>query len=215
MKLALVAGAVVAVGLVAASVVALSAKDDAGQAADRPSASRSTSASPTESASPTATATPIDPVTGLVPEGRWKVTNTVVATTYDDEKVGAQESFTWTFQPDCEQADECGGTVKSSSGASFPYTWDGQVLTVNRPESKFVDEGRCFNNQTDKRVPGSHYKATTHYQKSVRLQAAGELSATQGRFVGTWTSRTTYSELVNCENTLGDPHGTYRWTVAR
>ncbi len=108
-----------------------------------------------------------------------------------------------------------GAPIKSSSGSSFAYTWDGKVLTIIRPESTFVEEGRCFNSETDKQVPGSHYKSTTRYQKRVKLSAVGELSATQGRFVGTWTSRTTYSELVNCENTLGDPHGTYRWTVAR
>ena len=216
MKPALVAGGVVlAVGLVAASVVALTAQDDSGQAAERPAASPSTSASPspTESASPTETT--VDPVTGRDPDGRWKVTNTVVATTYDGEKVGAQENYTWTFQPDCEQADDCGGTIESTSGSSFAYTWDGQVLTVNRPESKSVEEGRCFNNETDKRVPGSHYKITLRYQKRVKLEAVGEASAIPSRFVGTWTARTTYSELVNCENTLGSPHGTYRWTISR
>ena len=214
MKFALVAGgAVVAVGVVAASVVLLTAKDDAGQAADHPARTPSSSASPTETTSPTETE--IDPVTGRDPEGRWKVTNTVVSTTYDGEKVGAHQSFTWTFQPDCEQADTCGGELKSSSGSSFAYTWDGRVLTINRPESTFVEEGRCFNSETDKRVPGSHYKITTRHQKRVKLSAVGEHSATQGRFVGNWTSRSTYSELVNCENTLGDPHGTYRWIVAR
>ena len=213
MKLALVAGgAVLAVGLVAASVVALTAKDDAREAADRPAASRSTSSSSTESA-PTETA--IDPVTGRDPEGRWKVTNTVVSTTYDGEKVGAHESYTWTFKPDCEQADKCGGTIKSSSGSSFAYTWDGKVLTVIRPESKSVEEGRCFNSETNKKVPGSHYKTTLRFLKRVKLPAVGDASATPSRFVGTWTARTTYSELVNCENTLGTPHGTYRWTVAR
>ena len=138
-----------------------------------------------------------------------------MSTTYDGEKAGDHANFTWTFQPDCEQADKCGGTIKSSSGASFAYTWDGKVLTINRPESTFVEEGRCFNNETDKRVPGSHYKNTTRYQKRVKLSAVGELSATQGRLVGTFTSRSTYSELVNCENTLGDPRGTYRWTIVR
>jgi hypothetical protein len=204
---------VLAVGLVAASVIALTAKDDAGQAADRPDGSPSTSASPTESATPTETA--IDPVTDRDPEGRWKVTNTVVSTTYDGEKVGAHESFTWTFQPDCEQADKCGGTIKSSSGSSFAYTWDGKVLTVIRPESKSVEEGRCFNSETNKKVPGSNYKATLRFQKRVKLPAVGGASAAPSRFAGTWTARTTYSELINCENTLGDPRGTYRWTVAR
>jgi hypothetical protein len=212
MKFALVAsGAVVAVGLVAVSVVALTAKDDAGQAADHPAPSRSFSA--TETVSPTESA--IDPVTGRDPQGRWKVTNTVLRTTYDGEKVGAHQSFRWTFQPDCERADKCGGTIKSSSGTSFPYTWDGKVLTVTRPESTFVEEGRCFNSQTDKRVPGSHYKTTSHYQKRVEMKALGETAATHGQFAGTWTARTTYSELVNCENTFGSPSGTYRWTVAR
>jgi hypothetical protein len=138
-----------------------------------------------------------------------------VSTTYDGEKVGAHESFTWTFHPDCKQADKCGGTIKSSSGSSFAYTWDGQVLTIIRPESKSVDEGLCFNNDTNKKVPGSHYKTTLRVQKRVKLSAVGEVSATEGRFAGTWSARTTYSELVNCENTVGTPHGTYRWTMVR
>ena len=208
MKLALVAGgAVVAAGLVAASVVALSANDDPRQVAGQPDTSPSMSAS--------STAPTVDPVTGRDPEGRWKVTNTVVATTYDGEKVGGQERFQWTFQPDCEQADTCGGTVKSSSGSSFAYTWDGRVLTIILPQSKSVDEGLCYDGETRKRVPGSHYKTTLRYQKRVKLAPVGAVSAAPDQFVGTWTARTTYSELINCENSLGSPHATYRWTVAR
>ena len=77
-----------------------------------------------------------------------------------------------------------------------------------------MEEGLCFNSETNKKVPGSHYKSTLRFPKRENCPPSASFFRA-GRFAGTWTARTTYSELISCENTLGDPHGTYRWTVAR
>ncbi len=43
-----------------------------------------------------------------------------------------QQPNTWTFTSESCSADGCTGTVSSSSGRDFPYTWDGRELVVDR-----------------------------------------------------------------------------------
>ena len=43
-----------------------------------------------------------------------------------------QRPNTWTFTSESCSADGCTGTVSSSSGREFPYTWDGRELVVDR-----------------------------------------------------------------------------------
>jgi hypothetical protein len=76
-----------------------------------------------------------------------------------------QQPTRWTFTSDSCSADGCAGTVSSSSGQDFPYTWDGRELVVVRQLTDESGKLACADGSGDS-VPISKGAATHTYRYS-------------------------------------------------
>lgn len=127
--LVIIAGAVTAIAVTG---------DDGDDAAERGSSSDDDE--PSDAASdPT-----IDPVVDTVPSGEY--TYRQVATASNDPswvKVGESTDRIWTITADCASADDCGGSITSSSGSTFTFTWDGSTLSQALDNAVATEEGDC------------------------------------------------------------------------
>ncbi len=142
----------------------------------------------------TPTPTPTPTVEELAPTGVWKLKVVVLSSEYDDETPGqVRTTATWELTPTCTD-DSCVGTIKSSSGSEFTYRWNGRAMKV-KPSPAQVVEGECIDNQTQKTVAGSHYKATTTYKWGALTATSFDPSGKPTKLTGIQTSKTVYSEL--------------------
>ena len=113
------------------------------------------------SKSPTPTPTPSALLAATVPRGVYTFTRIVVDPDprLDFGEPGFKETRKWTFgEPTCDNT-ACTGTIKSSSGRTFAYTWDGKQLGLP-PEAPLRLEGGCVSDVTQERLPGSHLTVT-------------------------------------------------------
>jgi len=76
-----------------------------------------------------------------------------------------QPPTTWTFASESCRTHGCSGTVSSSSGLDFPYTWDGRELVVDRQLTERTTQLACSDDKGD-RVPISEAAATHTYRYS-------------------------------------------------
>ena len=76
-----------------------------------------------------------------------------------------QQPTRWTFTHDSCSADGCTGTVSSSSGQDFPYSWDGRELVVVRRLTDESGKVACADDSGDS-VPISEGAATHTYRYS-------------------------------------------------
>ena len=76
-----------------------------------------------------------------------------------------QQPTRWTFTSDSCSADGCTGTVSSSSGQDFPYTWDGRKLVVVRQLTDESGKVACFD-ETGDSVPIGEGAAAHTYRYS-------------------------------------------------
>jgi hypothetical protein len=76
-----------------------------------------------------------------------------------------QQPTRWTFTSDSCSADGCTGTVSSSSGQDYPYTWDGRELVVVRQLTDESGKLACADGSGDS-VPISEGAATHTYRYS-------------------------------------------------
>lgn len=98
------------------------------------------SVSTTPSAAPSSTTpTPSQPsLADTAPRGVFTVTRSVVSTTPAKSNVslGTHDAFTWTFATKACTATSCTGTITSSSGAKYVWTWNGSTLGLTRAPEK-------------------------------------------------------------------------------
>ena len=94
-----------------------------------------TSAAPSASEDPEPT--PEEVLEGSVPTGKWKMVQTFKYSIQRDGQRSQSWSYdpisrTWKFPPaDCT-ATACSGTLRSSSGSTFEFTWDGKQAVRGR-----------------------------------------------------------------------------------
>ena len=97
-----------------------------------------TSAAPSASEDPEPT--PEEVLAGSVPTGKWKMVQTFKYSIQRDGQRSQSWSYdpitrTWKFPPaDCTAA-ACSGSLRSSSGSTFEFTWDGKQLAVGERRS--------------------------------------------------------------------------------
>ena len=77
-----------------------------------------------------------------------------------------QQPTTWTFTSESCSADGCTGTVSSSSGRDFPYTWDGRELVVDRHLLTDESAKLACSDETGDSVPISEAAAIHTYRYS-------------------------------------------------
>ncbi|MFB9768030.1 serine/threonine-protein kinase [Nocardioides kongjuensis] len=94
----------------------------------------------------------VDPVVDTVPNGEFTYREVVTAS--DDPAwaaVGQTAERIWTFTADCDAAQDCGGSIVSTSGATFAFTWDGSTLSQTLESATSTTPGDCVD-QDGKKV---------------------------------------------------------------
>lgn len=201
------AAAVVVVGGGTAATLALTGGDDGGPEAVTPGAAESPGTDEEEPPPPT--------LEELTPDGRFTFTRTLVSSTYDNPGP-KRESRRWTFDlKRCQQEEVCSGTIKSSSGSTFRYTWDGKRLDVIPPKGgRDVYEGVCLDTETGVEVPGTRGRATTVLDWQPIRASKTDDAGYPLRFEGGQKVRTTYKGLIDCNDSPAD-RATYRVLIVR
>jgi hypothetical protein len=153
----------VAVGALAAYLLI----GDGKPSSDRPPGDAATSSSASSSPEDVGVLS-AEKITQTQPTGRWRaqvigrsqLLRSGVRTALDYR----QQPTTWTFTQDSCSA-ECTGTVSSSSGQDFAYTWDGRELVVVRRLTDESGKVACFD-ESGESVPISEGAATHRYRYS-------------------------------------------------
>lgn len=200
-----IGGVVVTIGAVTGVVVAAGSDDaDSGDATSELNEAEEAASSPAESSA-------VDRVLDTAPAGKWTLrTETIRSTNPGAFPTGNKETRTWRMKLDCTDPSSCGGDIKSSSGSTFEYIWNGRTLTIPR-EDEFY-EGPCADTQTGKEVPGSHYREDAVIDDVVLRPTQSDDRGQPVRFEGTWKIRHLVSEVskdcVNSYANTGDPNPT-------
>ena len=111
----------------------------------------------------------VETITQSQPTGRWraqvigrsKLLRSGVRAPLDYR----QQPTTWTFASESCSADGCTGTVSSSGGQVFSYTWDGRELVVARRLTDTSGKVACFDESGDS-VPIAEGAAAHTYRYS-------------------------------------------------
>jgi hypothetical protein len=167
----------------------------------------SPSASPSES-------TPAEVLAESQPSGKWKLVifeRTVVQRDGTTRQVkGKSDSAIWTFPAVACSDTLCSGTLTSSSGREFPFTWDGDRLRVTRPDKVERDVKRpCVDTVTGEEEPIalSAFRTTNHYSLK-------PFTGSPSRMTAPATTRVTYEVFGTCEVSPQDAVlGTYEWVM--
>lgn len=166
---------------------------DSGVAAGTPS----TTPAPTASASPTGPS-PVEVLTASAPAGTWKLVMVGRSTTTRGGKTtpfhARGQATTWTF-PAAQCSDQsCEGVITSSSGRTFPFTWDGNRLVVTHDDTVRHDKKRaCIDNDTGQVLPIDESAATATYHDRF-----SPFKGSADRLVSTDRIRTTYEFFGTC-----------------
>jgi hypothetical protein len=108
-------------------------------------------------------------ITQTQPTGRWRAQvigrSTLLRSGERAPLDYRQQPTTWTFASESCSADGCHGTISSSSGLSFPYTWDGRELVVVRRLTDGSGKLACADDSGDA-LPISEGSATHTYRYS-------------------------------------------------
>ncbi|QZY30466.1 serine/threonine-protein kinase [Nocardioides coralli] len=151
----------------------------------------------------------------LTPSGRFAFTRTRVASTYDPPGQ-KQETTRWALDVRrCQGEEVCSGSIKSSSGSTFKYTWNGKRLDVTPPKNgRDVYEGLCVDTVTGEESPGTWGRATTVVTWLPLRTVKVDESGFPVRLTGTQKWRTTYEGLTDCDDSPADT-ATYRIVLVR
>jgi hypothetical protein len=166
---------------------------------------------------PTSSATGPSPAAVLeesAPTGVWKVV--VVGRTLTTR--GGQtrplrqreDPVLWTFPAVACSDTQCSGTLSSSSGKDFSFTWDGRTLAVAREDSVYRNKKEaCVDTETGvvQPIEESAARITWHYHYS-------DFVGSSSRLVGSSVTRTTYEFFGTCEPHDSDTvKATYEWRM--
>lgn len=128
------------------------------------------------------------------PSGAWTLETTIVSTEFDGEKAGQKDTLTWNLDSSCQDY-ACAGTIKSSSGNAFKYTWDGTTMIVTPPASETRKE-TCVDEVTGQERPGSSAVATFVLKYSPFVANGSAKDATS--LTGTSRLTKSYKNYVDC-----------------
>lgn len=185
-----VAGAgVAAVAVVAGAITAVAlTRDD-----DGPS-SGAGRGDPGSSTSDAASRKAADPVVDTVPSGEYTYREVITAS--DDPAwatVGQTAERIWTFTSDCDTAQDCGGSIVSTSGSTFVFTWDGTTLSQSLDSATTTGQGDCVD-ETGTKV-GVVTIRSQHRPHPTRYTASGPVAPDTG-LAQTYTGRYRLSERI-------------------
>lgn len=172
------------------------------------------SAGPSASASPAAEEEDVPPPPTLEdqsPSGRFKFTRILVSSTYD-QQLPRRESRAWTLDlRRCQEDQVCSGTIESSSGSTFKYSWNGKRFDVTPPKGgKSVFEGPCVDEVTGEDVAGSRGRVTDYvFWEPLRATKTND-AGIPVRMEGGQRVRTTYEGLTEGCRDLPADRATYR-----
>jgi hypothetical protein len=169
-------------------------------------------ATPSSSAPPEPTAAEV--LEESAPSGVYKVVIVGVSTTTRGGQTSPlkerDDPLTWTLPAAACSDTQCSGTISSSSGNTFPFSWDGHRLVVVRTQDQSRDKKRaCVDRVTGEVRPieSSAARATYHYHY-------GALKGSADRLVGTSVTRTTYEFFGDCTPGPSDTvKATYEWRM--
>ena len=190
--------AVVAAGA-AATAVALTGGSD--PAAVQPAAG----GSPTPG-DPVASPSPTEPsLEELTPSGKYRITLTLVSSTYEENPPRVQRRQWMLDLTDCTDT-ACEGTIESSSGSSFLYEWDGTSLQLSDAKSgRNVYRGPCIDDVTGEEVPGTRGKVVETFTYKPLRVTKSDADGTPVRLEGVQTARTTYEGITrDCRDSPTD-----------
>jgi hypothetical protein len=170
-----------------------------------------------EVATPSATPsepTPADVLAESQPSGEWKLVifdRTVVQRDGTTRQSKAKsEPATWTFPAVACSDTQCSGTITSSSGREFPFTWNGDRLRVTQSEKVERDVKRpCVDTVTGEEEPIalSAFRTTNHYSLK-------PFTGTASRMTAQATTHVTYEVFGTCKVSPQDAVlGTYEWVM--
>ncbi len=182
---------------------------------DAPAAERAApaAAKPSPSATPTGP-TPADLLAESQPSGDWKLvifnrTSVTRGGTTTQQK-GKSDPATWTFPAAACSDTSCSGTITSTTGREFSFTWTGSRLRVV-PAVK-VDRSKkmaCVDTVTGQEEPIalSAFRTTNHYSLKPFVGSAT-------RMVAQSTTRVTFEVFGTCKVSPQDVVlGTYEWVL--
>ncbi len=110
-----------------------------------------------------------------------------------------QQPTRWTFTHDSCSADGCTGTVSSSSGQDFAYSWDGRALVVDRRPTDESGKVACSDDSGDS-VPISEGAATHTYRYSF-----GSFAGSADRLTSRLVIEISTEFSGSCQATPDDP----------
>ncbi len=169
----------------------------------------------TPSASAPAEPTPAEVLEESAPSGVYKVVIVGVSSTTRGGNTtplndGASDPVKWTLPAvDCSDT-QCSGTLSSSSGSTYPFTWDGRRFEVVRADDVKRDKKRaCVDTVTGEPRPieTSAARLTFHY-------SYGAFKGSPARLVGQSVTTTTYEFFGDCEPQPSDEvKSVYEWRM--
>ena len=144
------------------AVLALRGGDDAERRSCRARRRRASTPSATPSEP-----TPAEVLAESQPSGEWKLVifdRTVVQRDGTTRQAKAKsEPATWTFPAVACSDTQCSGTITSSSGRKFPFTWNGDRLRVTQSEKVSRDVKRpCVDTVTGEEEPHRSVRVPHH-----------------------------------------------------
>ena len=183
--------------------------------ADKADPAASAKVGSTPSATPSAP-TPAELLTEAAPSGVYKVTIVGRTTTLRGGQTRPNKErgdpLRWTLPAAACSDTQCSGTISSSSGNTFPFTWDGRRLAVTHPDDVTRNKKEaCVDTETGAVQPIEEAAAriTWHYHY-------GSFVGTSDLLVGTSVTRTTYEFFGTCEPGPTDPvKAVYEWRLTR
>jgi hypothetical protein len=130
------------------------------------------------------------------PGGVWKISfvhGTYTTRGGTTKKVTKSPPSVWTFQPSSCNAQTCVGIISSSSGRTFPYTWDGHALVVT---SKPIRNKRqaCVTISTGVVEPFEQGSAS-----DVHVQKIGPFTGSATRMTASESEKVSYKFYGDCK----------------
>src|SRR5262249_50375832 len=129
---------------------------------------------------------------------------------HDGKKVKQKQpaANTWTFHGGQCTGDTCTGTITSTSGRKFKYTWADEVLTVVVPPTR-TNHATCYDDLTHQPVPKSEASFN-----EVQRDTLSPFHGTDTRKTSNFSESASYKFFGNCsESPTAEESATAIWTL--